>query len=59
MNATFGKLVIGFETWYKDYGLEIQKFFTPDVEAEYGTLEDFAIELFFEWKEQFPQFSKA
>ena len=59
MNKTFGKLVIGFETWYKTFGVELQKFFTPDIESEYGTLEDFTIEVFFEWKDKYPQFSKA
>jgi len=48
---TCGYCVIGFETWYTENFERIKSFFTNDMQDAFGTLEDFAVELFFEVKE--------
>jgi hypothetical protein len=45
---TFSKIVIGFEEWFKANFNDLVQAFTPEAEHLFDTLEDFAVEIFFE-----------
>jgi hypothetical protein len=42
---THGNLLIGFPEWFRKHYTTLKELFTPEAEAEYETLEDFAIEV--------------
>jgi hypothetical protein len=45
-------LINGFQDWFKANEAAIRECFTPLCEELFETLEDFAVELYFEWKEE-------
>ena len=47
MNFTYSRLLgPHFQTWAMEHLPLIKEYFTPEIEAEYETLEDFAVELY-------------
>jgi len=45
---TFSKLIIGFEDWFKTNFKEIASSFDATAEYFFDTLEDFAVEIFYD-----------
>jgi hypothetical protein len=49
-NVTFGKYVKGFEEWYQMNFNEVQAEFTPEAKDLFDTIEDFAVEIYFQMR---------
>lgn len=45
---TFSKLIIGFEEWFKSNYKELASNFDATTEYLFDTLEDFAVEIYFD-----------
>jgi hypothetical protein len=50
MKLTFSIYLKGFEDWIKIAEDILKPFFTPEMEEEFGTFEDFAVEVYLENK---------